>query len=93
METPNSDYGVSATFNVSYLSPYEDDEPIDSRTSPLQTWENDALEKTKPNVDLTNKSPRESNFGLMVHEVLKAQNLIFDQPIIYFNVSSNHVVN
>ena len=44
-------------------------------------------------MNLAKKSPMESNFGLMVHEVLKAQNIVFDQPTIYFNVSSNHVVN
>ena len=51
-----SDYGVSATFNVSNLSPYEDDEPIDSRASHFQPRENDALEQPKPNVNLANKS-------------------------------------
>ena len=84
-------YGVLATFNVSNLSPYEDDELIDSRTSLFQQGENDALEQPNPNMNLSNKSPMESNFGLMVHEVLKAQNLVFDQPTIYFNISSNHV--
>ena len=44
-------------------------------------------------MNLANKSQMEYNFGLMVHEVLKTQNLLFDRPIIYFNVSSNHVVN
>ena len=87
------DHGVSATFNVSKLSPYEDDETIDSRTSPFQPGENDVLEQPKPNVSLAKKSPMEFNFGLMVHEVLKAQNIVFYQPTIYFNVLSNHVVN
>ena len=36
------------------------------------------LEQPKPNVDLAKKSPMESNFGLIVHEVLKAQNIVFD---------------
>lgn len=54
--------------------------------------ENDALEQPKPNVNSTNKSPMESNFELMVHEVLNAQNLVFDQLIIYFNVSTNRTV-
>ena len=53
----------------------------------------DALELPKANMNLANKSPMESNFGLMVHEVLKAQNLVFDQAAIYFNAFSNHVVN
>ena len=44
----------------------------------FSTRENDAYEKLKPNVNLANKSPMESNFGLMVYEVLKAQNLVFD---------------
>ena len=65
------DYGVSTTFNVSYLSPYEDDEPIDLRMSPFQLGENDALEQPKPNLNLANKSLIESNFGSMVHEVRK----------------------
>ena len=67
-----SDYGVSTTFNASHLSPYEDDEPLDLRTRPFQPREDDALEQPKPNVNLANKCPMESNFGLMVHEVLKA---------------------
>ena len=37
------DYGISATFNVLDLSPYEVDEPIDLRMSPFQPGENDAL--------------------------------------------------
>ena len=37
-----SDYGVSATFNVSDLSPYHKDEPLDSRMSFFQPEENDA---------------------------------------------------
>ena len=78
---------------MSNHSPYEDDELINSRTSPFQSGENVALEQPKPNMNLANKSLMESNFGFMVHEVLKAQNLVFDQPTIYFNVSSNHVVN
>ena len=51
---------------------------IDSRISPLQPRDNDALEQPKPNVNLDNKSPMESNYGLMVHELLKAKNLVFD---------------
>ena len=47
--------------------------PIDSRTSPFQPGENDAREQPKLNVNLANKSPMESNFGLMAHEVLKTQ--------------------
>ena len=50
-------YGVSATFNVSDLSPYEDDEPIDLRTSPFQPRKNDALEQPKPNVSLAKEEP------------------------------------
>ena len=34
-------------------------------------------------MNLANKRLRESNFGLMVHEVVKAQNLVFYQPTIY----------
>lgn len=41
MELPG-DYGVSATFNVADLSPYLEDERLDSRTSPLPPGENDA---------------------------------------------------
>ena len=44
-------YGVSATFNVSDLSPYEVDKPLDLRMSPLQLRENNAhvaLDKPKP---------------------------------------------
>ena len=44
-------------------------------------------------MNLANKSLMKSNFRLMVHKVLKAQNLGFDYPIIYFNVSINNVVN
>ena len=33
----------------------------------------DALEQPKPNVDLANKSPMESKFGLMVHKVLNVK--------------------
>ena len=65
-----------------------------TRIESYTTWgSSDALEQSKPNVSLANKSPMKSNFGLMVHEVLKTQNIVFDMPIIYFNVSSNHVVN
>ena len=70
MELPG-DFGVLTTFSVSYLSPYEDDEPIDLRMSPFQLGENDALEQPKPNLNLANKNLIESNFGLMVHEVRK----------------------
>jgi hypothetical protein len=43
VELPGS-YGVSATFNVSDLSPYFDDEPeLDSRTSLFQPGENDTV--------------------------------------------------
>ena len=72
-----ADYEVSITFNILDLSPYEEDEPIDLRTSHFQPGKNDALEQPKPNVDVANKSPMESNFGFMVHEVHKAQNLVF----------------
>ena len=72
-----ADYEVSITFNILDLSPYEDDEPIDLRTSHFQLGENDALEQPKPNMDLANKSPIESNFRFMAHEVLMAQNLVF----------------
>ena len=40
IELPD-DYGVSATFNVADLSPYLDDKPLDSRTSPFEPREND----------------------------------------------------
>ena len=53
----------------------------------------DALEQPKLNVNLANKSAMKSNFGLMVHEVLKAQTFVFDRAIIYFNVSINHIIN
>ena len=33
----------------------------------------DALDQPKPNVDLANKSPMESKFGLMVHEILNVK--------------------
>ena len=81
---------ISATFDVSKLSPYEDDEQMDVRMRPFQLEENDALEQPKLNVNLANKRPMESNFDLMVY---KAQNLVFDQPTIYFNVSTHQVVN
>ena len=51
---------------------------IDSRISPLQLRDNDALVQPKPNVNFDNKRPMESNCGLMVHELLKAKNLVFD---------------
>ena len=53
----------------------------------------DALKQPKANVNLAKKSQMEFNCGLMVHEVFKAQNLVFVHPIIYSNVYSNHVVN
>lgn len=76
-------YGVSSTFNDSNLFPYEDDEPINLRMSPFQPRENDALGPSKSNENSANKSPLKSNFGVMIHEIFKAQNLIFYQPTIY----------
>lgn len=38
----SNDYGVSTTFNVSDLSPYIDDEPLDLRVSLFQLEENDS---------------------------------------------------
>lgn len=86
VELPGN-YGISSTFNVSDLSPYEDDNSIDSRMSPFQLGETATLGPSKSNENLSNKSPMESNFGLMIREILKTQNLIFYQPTIYFNVS------
>lgn len=42
----------------------------------------DALVQSKPSENLANTSPMESNFEIMVHEVLKVQNLVFDYSII-----------
>lgn len=52
----------------------------------------DAVEQTKPNVNSANESPLDSNFGLMVYKVAKAQKLVSNHPTIYFNVSINHLV-
>lgn len=38
----SSDYKVSITFNVSDLSPYIDDEPLDLRVNLFQLEENDS---------------------------------------------------
>ena len=83
-----SDYGVSATFNVSDLSPYHEDEPLDSRTSFFQPMENDVGKQ--PNLSDAGKQPNmcpledanepnvnsltkeTTQFGLMVQEVIKA---------------------
>lgn len=91
------DYGVSATFNVSDLSPYQEDEPLDSRASPFQPGENDANE---PNPNSANKSTspilledEPIHFGLMVQEIFKAHKFVFNQPTICYYVSASHLIN
>ena len=103
-----SDYGVSATFNVSDLSPYHEDEPLDSRTSFFQPMENDVGKQ--PNLSDAGKQPNmcpledanepnvnsltkeTSQFGLMVQEVIKAQKFTM-APAIWFNYSISWFVN
>ena len=68
-------YRVLETFNISDLSPYHDDEPLDFRTSLLQPGENDAHKQpnmspleyaNEPNVNSLKKES--TQFGLMVQK-------------------------
>ena len=94
-----SDYGVSATFNVSDLSPYQEDAFLDSRMSPFQPAENNAHESNlKPNkqpnvMPMMTIEDESAQISLMVQEVINAQKLKFDQPFIWFNYSISFLVN
>ena len=103
VELPGT-HGVSATFNVSDLSPYEVDGPLDSRTSPLQPGENDtqvALDKPKPSnydEDLGRPKPNvisnedlQAHLSLVTQEITMDQSHVFHQPNIWFNVYCSHL--
>ena len=53
----SGDYGVSTTFNVSDLSPYQDDEPLDSRMSPFNQGRMMNLSSPSPIHLMMHKSP------------------------------------
>ncbi|XP_074570594.1 uncharacterized protein LOC141827268 [Curcuma longa] len=81
------DYGVSATFNVSDLSPYEDDEPIDSRASPVQPGEDDASGSHLAKPNLAKVEEGMADFGLMAQHIITASTFVFDQPTTWVNLS------
>ena len=94
VELPGT-HGVSATFNVSDLSPYEVDGPLDSRTSPLQPGENDtqvALDKPKPSnydedlgwpkPDVISNGDLQAHLSLVTQEITMDKSHVFHQPNI-----------